>query len=268
MKKMLFLAILFVIVSCCFCNVYAGAWAQPKGKFYTKATFIFSDANGVLGTTSPATFRDYAIYFYGEYGFLPRLTGIISTPFFKKSQNEANFVRGKTTGYFAGDIELQAKYQFLDKPVVASALVGIKQPAFYDIADIPPLGNNETDFDVKLLLGASLYPVPAYLTGDVGYRIRGGDFVDEFHFNFEAGYTLKNLLLLRFVGSVIRNNGESDSVSNLFGFPLTQQRTRLGGGFIVLLNQHIDVDVTYLKTTAGLNIPDSKEVFVGIAFKR
>lgn len=248
--------------------LFAGAWSQQKGHSYTKMTFIYSDASGVYGSTSPAEFTDYAVYFYGEYGFFNQATIILNTPLFKQSQNEANFVRGQTTGYLAGDLELQAKYQFLSKPVVASVLGGAKIPVAYDIVDNPPLGNGETDFDAKLLLGASFYPLPAYATGDIGYRFRGGQFVDELHYNLEAGYTVFNKFLLKFMFNGIRHIQGAEGESTLFGFPLEQNRTRIGGGLIFLLSSRVEIEVDYLDTTAGLNIPKTKEFFVGIAWKR
>lgn len=249
-------------------SLFAGAWSQQKGHFYTKMTFIYSDASGIYGSTSPAEFTDYAVYFYGEYGFFNQTTIILNTPVFKQSQNEAIFVRGKSTGYLAGDLELQAKYQFLSKPVVASALGGIKIPVVYDIVDNPPLGNGETDYDTKFLLGASFYPIPAYATGDIGYRFRGGEFVDELHYNLEAGYTVFKKFLLKFMFTGIRHIQDAEGESNLFGFPLEQNRTRIGGGLIFLLSNHVEIELDYLDTTSGLNIPKTKEIFIGIAWKR
>ena len=169
--------------------LHAGAWAQKKGHYYTKGTFIYADANSVFGNAIPNLFNDYALYFYGEYGLLNNLSLILNTPVFKRSISEADFVRGTSDGLFAGDIELQAKYQFLAQPLAASIVGGIKLPVGYDIADIPPLGNGETDLMGALSLGYSFYPIPAYATGDIGYRVRGGEFVDEIHYNFEGGYT-------------------------------------------------------------------------------
>lgn len=248
--------------------LFAGAWAQPKGHYYTKLTLIYSKADGLYGLNFPAEFNDYALYFYGEYGLLDRATVILSLPSIKRSINEANSVRGTTTGYLAGDFEVQAKYQFLDRPVVASALVGTKIPTIYKIEDFPPLGNGETDFDARLLLGASLYPIPAYLTGDIGYRFRGGDFVDEINFNFEAGYTFYEKYLVRFATTGIRSTKDSNGESNLLGFPLAQKQYRVGGGIIYKLSPNFEFDITYLNTIAGDNIPKANELFVGIAFKK
>lgn len=248
-------------------SLFAGAWAQPKGHYYTKLTLIYSKADGLYGINFPAEFSDYSLYFYGEYGLLDRTTVIFNLPSIKRSINEANSVQGKTTGFLAGDFEIQAKYQFLDKPLVASALIGTKIPTIYKVEDFPPLGNGETDFDAKLLLGASLYPIPAYLTGDVGYRFRGGDFIDEINFNFEAGYTFVDKYLVRFAATGIRSAKDSQGNSNLLGFPLAQKQYRIGGGIIYKLSSNFEFDVTYLKTIAGDNIPKSNEVFIGLAFK-
>jgi len=248
-------------------NLYAGAWAQAKGHYYTKLTFIYSSADGLYGTNFAAKFDDRALYFYGEYGLFDRTSIILSAPTFKQSINDANQVRGTTTGFLAGDVEAQAKYQFLDKPIVASGLIGVKLPAIYDEITFPPLGNGKMDLDAKLLLGASLYPIPIYMTGDIGYRKRGGDFVDEIQFGFEAGYTLFNKYLLRVLTNGIRSTDNSAGQSELLGFPLAQEQMRIGGGIIYKLNNNFEVDVTYLKTTSGTFIPKANELFFGIAFK-
>lgn len=246
----------------------AGAWAQPKDHYYVKLSYGYSSANSIFGMNFPATFDNYNIYFYGEYGIIDKLTTSLSMPLFKKSVNEANFVLGKTSGYLAGDLEFLVKYQFLEGPVVSSIALGAKLPIGYDVYDLPPIGNGETDFDVKLLLGASLYPLPIYLTGDVGYRQRGSAFMDEINYSFEAGYTLLENYLLRIMTTGIKSTSTSNNESDLLGFPLAQDQVRYGGGIIYMLNKNIELDFTYLKTTSGTNIPEYTEFFTGIAIKR
>lgn len=260
--------ILILFLFCITQPALAGAWAQPKGGYYTKLTFIYSDADGLHGSNFPALFNDYALYFYGEYGVLERATIVASLPAIKQSINEANSVRGATTGFLAGDFEFHLKYQFLERPLVASVVTGTKIPLVYDVKTFPPLGNGETDLDVRLSLGASLYPIPVYMTGDVGYRQRGGEFIDEIHFIFEAGYTIWERYLMRILTTGIRNVKESEGESNLLGFPLAQEQFRLGGGVIYKLSQQLEIDVTFLNTISGNNIPKANELFVGIAFKK
>lgn len=249
-------------------SIHAGAWAQKKHHYYTKATFIHADANRVFGNASPNLFNDYALYVYGEYGLFNNLSVILNSPLYKRSVSEADFIRGTTEGLVAGDVEFQAKYQFLANPLAVSVFGGIKFPLAYEIADIPPLGNGETDLFGGLAIGASFYPVPAYVTGDIGYRQRGGDFVDELHVNIEGGYTLFQKWLVRALFNNINSTESAVGESTLFGFPLSQDKTRIGGGLIYLLTKRIELDLTYMKTTSGSNIPESTEFFVGFAFKR
>jgi hypothetical protein len=249
-------------------EISAGAWAQPKGHYYTKISYIYSTADEIFGSSTPTLFDNSSVYLYGEYGAWDRLTVIGSFPALKFSVTEANFLRGETNGYMAGDMEFKAMYQFLDKPIVASGILGTKIPVGYEIYDQPPLGNGETDFDFKLALGASFYPVPAYATGDVGYRLRGGNFVNEINYTFEAGYTFREKYLLRFFTDGIRSTREAEGESNLIGFPLAQDQTRIGGGFIFILNQKVGFDFTYLKTISGKNIPKFQEFFIGIFYKK
>ena len=269
MRKFLLYKILtaFCILAVSQSMVFAGAWSQKKGHFYTKFTLIYAKANKVFGSDVPVSFNDYSVYFYGEYGLLDRLTVSISSPSVKRSSNELNFVRGTTKGLLAGDVEAHLKYQFLDKPFVTAFSVGTKIPVVYSTDDTPPLGNGEMDFDLKLLLGTSFYPVPLYMTADIGYRKRGGNFIDEIHYNFEMGYTVAKTFLLRVAANGIIDTGTTLDENILFGFPLDQKQTRVGGGIIFLLTKNFELDVTYLKSLSGKNIPQSNEVFLGFAFK-
>lgn len=249
-------------------TAHAGAWSQKKGHFYSKLTYIYSTASEVYGLNFPATFNDNALYFYGEYGLTNKLTFQASIPGLKLSENQANSLKGTTAGYFAGDYNLNLKYQFLSNPVVAAISAGTKLPLFYEIFDQPPLGNGETDYNAALLLGGSFHPLPLYVTGGIGYRLRGGDFINEIYFDIEAGYTLGRRYLLRAQADLIRSAGDAMGESGLFGFPLEQEKTRVGGGLIFLLNDNIDLDITYLSTISGKNIPASSDIFLGLAWKR
>jgi hypothetical protein len=247
-------------------NVFAGAWSQKQGHYYTKISYIYSTSDVIFGYNDPVLYDNSSIYLYGEYGIWDHFTVIGSIPALKYSVTEANFLRGETTGYMAGDMEFKGLYQFLFGPVVASGIIGVKIPFSYDIYDIPPIGNGEADFDVKLALGASFYPLPGYATGDVGYRLRGGEFIDEINFTFEVGYTLLNKFLIRFYTDGIRGIREAEGESNLIGFPLSQERIRLGGGLIYIWDDNIAFDFTYLDTIHGKYIPRFKEVFLGISY--
>ena len=44
-------------------------------------------------------------------------------------------------------------------------------------------------------MGKSLYPLPGYVTGEVGYRLRGGTFSNEWFYTLEAGMTYDRILI-------------------------------------------------------------------------
>jgi hypothetical protein len=58
----------------------------------------------------------------------------------------------------------------------------------------PPLGSGRVDIEGHLLAGVNLYPFPGYFTGDVGYRVRGGNVDNEFLFAAEGGVKFKRVL--------------------------------------------------------------------------
>lgn len=249
---------------------YAGAWAQRKGHYYSKLTFIYLNSTQRFAfdqSLRRAPFSDLAAYFYIEYGIQNRGTVILSSPVFKRSRYEDTTFRGTTTGIFSGDLQLQYKYQLLDGPVVISALAGLKLPVIYDQGDLPPLGTGVIDYDAKLLMGASFYPIPVYITGDIGFRKRGEEFDNELHFNFEVGYTVRKKYLLRVFGNGIRSNNSDEIMMEPLQFAHQQDQTRLGGGLIYLINSNLEADLSYLTTTSGRSIPKSQEIYFGIAVK-
>lgn len=251
--------------------VQAGAWTQSKGHFYSKLTLIQLNSTQRFSVDSKPTraeFDDLATYFYLEYGVTDKWTLSISNPVVKNSVGNYGSYRGTTRSFLAGDIDLGLKRQILSGPVVVSALLGAKIPLFYEIDDRPPLGTGEFDFDAKLLIGTSLYPIPAYFTGDIGYRQRGSQFKDEINFNFEAGYTLFKKYLARVVLNGIRSTSNTMALAMDEQFSVEQEQYRAGFGLIYLFSKNIEFDVTFLNTYAGRNFPRATEMYLGVAFKR
>jgi len=98
-------------------------------------------------------------------------------------------------------------YGFLASPVAISFAAGPKIPMGYSKTpenDGPALGTGEVDIEAYLTLGASLYPVPSYLSTAVGYRKRGGRYNDEYYFNAETGYTWGDFFFKAYL-ELIRN---------------------------------------------------------------
>jgi hypothetical protein len=251
---------------------WAGAWAQPRNAMYAKAAVGYTHADQRLdadGDRENIPYKKLALYLYGEYGVLDRLTAVLAFAAVQHAWSEAGEsferARGTSTAFLAGDIELQAKFQFWDAPVL-SALVGVKLPVGYSTDDQPPLGTGKVDVDARLAVGGSFHPIPAYATGDFGYRLRLGDFADELVYNVEAGYFVLDPLLVRLLFAGIHGLGggvaEDASV-----FALRQRQHRIGGGLLYRITDHLEADVTYYKSYLGSNALDAHEIFVGFAVK-
>lgn len=252
-------------------SAMAGAWAQKKGHYYAKLTFIYYDATFRYdsdGFLVAAPYSDIATYFYLEYGLFNRTTVITSFPLMKRSRVTNPTFEGKTNGFMAGDFELYVKQQLTSGPIIISGLVGTKIPFLYKNQDLPPLGTGVQDYDMKLLLGTSLYPIPVYATLDLGYRYRSKQYEDEFNFSFEVGYLVRDSYIMRVFGNGIRSMGEPAPQSEILQFAYAQDQTRLGGGIIFRLSPNLEVDLSYVRTVSGRNIPQAGEIYFGVALKK
>ncbi len=209
------LVLLMLIVSSD--QVRAGAWVQSKRAYYFKLSasyfsttreFNYRGVRLDLFEEHPAftdaSFRDVNLKTYLEYGLSDRFT-VVSNLQFKALRARRTALVGSglvqyrevvhTTGF--ADLSLSLRYALLVSPLALSLQGGIKQPLGYEktpSSDGPPLGSGEVDGEVHVLLGKSLYPLPFYLTPDLGYRRRGGRLHDEILYAVEAGYTAGRLL--------------------------------------------------------------------------
>ena len=177
---------------------WAGAWAQPKGHYYTKLSSIFYRSDEVfdaVGDRQPITiygsdFRANQGFLYVEYGLLERLTLITQlsgASLESESTIRHNVIRLTTSGI--GDIVVGAKYQLVGKPMVLSPLVVLKVPTSYDDDLNPALGTGDADLEFRLLAARSFYPLPVYIGAEAGYRLRGGPFSNQISYSGEIGAT-------------------------------------------------------------------------------
>ena len=102
-----------------------------------------------------------------------------------------------TVGF--ADLTVSGRYALLDASFVVSLQGGVKLPLGYQEQpdnDGAPLGTGDVDFEGHLLVGKSLFPIPAYLTGSIGYRCRTGELHDQV-----LGYSAGDFHLTELPGS-------------------------------------------------------------------
>jgi len=198
-------------------SVSAQAWVQKEDGYFFKLaasyltteemfdfqgnrTSLFADDS----TKSNGTYNEFAITAYLEYGINDYLTFVGNLPFkivantFTEDlppldPREVTLANGGMS-----DLTVSLRMQAVKKPALAIQ-GGVKIPLGYEQNpdnNGPRLGTGKADAELSVLGGVSLWPVPAYISGGLGYRWRGGqEFHNEFVFNVETGYTLRRLFM-------------------------------------------------------------------------
>ena len=104
------------------------------------------------------------------------------------------------------------------------------------------------------------------MTGEVGYRIRGGDFSNEGFYALEAGITVGRFLFKGYL-SGIRTFGTCNPVEEV-GLIADQNILKLSPGLIYRLTDWMELSVEMLHIAAGCNTTAGNTFLFGIAFKR
>ena len=255
---------------------FAGAWTQRQGGYYFKIASSTLKARSDLNADGQrmdkpgmGKLEDFSLTAYLEYGVRDRLTLVASAPY-KRLSDERTFDTGigRERDSHLADLEARLRWQWRAQPAVVSFAAGAKIPLGYEIRDDSnvPLGTDEVDGDIRLLLGRSLYPLPAYLTGELGYRIRGGAFSNEWFSSMEAGFSWRRLLFKGTVSSV-RTFGTCGSTSQA-GLIGDQNILKLAPGAIYRLSDRVEASLDFFHIASGCNTTTGNTLSLGVAFKR
>jgi len=258
-------------------QVLAGAWTQEKGHFYAKlmgsrfqAEEFFDDS----GTKVPIgnyddLFEDLSTSFYMEYGLLDRLTVVFSLPA-KRLTAENRFLIRETEGI--GDVNLGAKYLLKGGGLVLSLMGNAKIPTGYEktsesLLSAPPLGGGQVDIETKFLAGTSFYPIPAYVSGEAGFRLRTEAFGNELTYAFEFGYMVAGRILLKGAITGIKSLASDKDQEEFDVLDIVDQDfLKLGPDIIFKISDNLEFDVLYERTISGKNTGVGTIYGVGLAY--
>ncbi len=192
---------------------FAGAWCAPQGAFYGKLSInryttdkSFTSNGSQDHLPNGSKFYDANMTFYGEYGLLDRLTFSCSLPYkwLRSSswntytEDDVEKRRYVATHYNGpGDIETGLKFCLIKEPFVGSVQFLYKNAGLYTSREKILPGNNQSDYELRLLAGKSLWPFPGYCGAEVGYRFRTKAPSDEFKYLIEFGMDIFGPLSLR-----------------------------------------------------------------------
>jgi hypothetical protein len=267
-------------------SLWAGAWTQKKGQFYSKISLLrFESSSQYLlngdreRLADNGKVVDLGFYYYLEYGLYDNLTFITSAPF--KTLNFSCATTGcdhTTTGL--GDIYGAFRYRLSQKNWVVSVQAGIKIAPGYQtdeeqLNSAPPLGDGQTDVDFHLLIGRSIFNYHGYITMDFGYRARSGEPVDEIPFAMELGANLtKNYLLigqLYGVRSISGKQGQPDFrvidgvAVNFVGTGAVEDFLKGQVQLVYKINPWLDLSFVFEQVLAGRNTSRASILGGGIA---
>ncbi|MFP4598746.1 MAG: hypothetical protein ACLFVJ_10870 [Persicimonas sp.] len=264
---------------------YAGAWAQEDGGLYVQLAVAGERAseqfkkNGetfrLLSEDEKGSFTSLGTFLYAEYGLLPSFT-LVTSSAFRHVELDSDQIASTARGF--GDFFVGGRYQFLDGPVVVSALLGAKYPTGY--TPDPPelraatLGNGVQEYEGRLLVAKSFHPAPIYASGEVGYRLRGSranasggtvDYPPEIPYFLEVGWAPLDWMWLRGVADGVWGTGDPVALDSISLTPTTQQYLKVGPSLIVSFLDDYQVQLDYTYTVMGINALQSQQLTVGLA---
>jgi len=168
----------------------AGAWTMKKGHMYNRLVLnnytsdrIYTRHGGSHSMPLSGRFYDHNINWYEEFGVTNQLT-MISSLYYKRLSYRDDYVHNKSEG--PGDAEMGLRYKLYEGPVVLSIQGLFKYGELYSIED-PEIGNHQNDYEIRLLMGKSLWPFPGYCGLELGYRFRVSGPADEVRYLAEFG---------------------------------------------------------------------------------
>jgi len=207
---------------------HAGAWTLKQGEFYQKLSYYYYNTDENFGshggeewTKDEYRFSSHEVTWYGEFGATDRITLIATVPH-KNMHWEKNRRQDDKTLLYSdhdtlGDLEFGARYGFLTGATALSAQFLVKSEVLYDTDEEIMPGYNQTDYELRLLAGRSLWPY-GYVNLEAGYRWRTGDPADEIRYLAEYGIDWWRLYAqAKLSGILSAGNGDIPEAFDLTG---------------------------------------------------
>lgn len=270
--------ILLVVVGVVADRAHAGAWAQPEGHVYAKLSgirYTTSDIYNEMGRrqamgTNGDEFVGQQFFAYVEYGLRQRIT-LVTQARAGVLTDEDNFVRMETSGI--GDIEAGLKVQAIDGPVVLAPMLMVKLPTGYNDRYMPPMGTGHVDIDARLIGSQSLYPWPLYVSAELGYRLRGGEFSNQVLWSAEVGATPHERLFAKgfAAGTTTRVPDVEQANVGVVGASTQVSEgniVNMGINVAVQMGSGLWLDLLWERAVDGENIGAGSSIGVGLSVSR
>lgn len=267
----------------------AGAWTQPKKHYYLKfgiSRFSSSSQYVLNGDREPLAdngqVTDLSFNAYLEYGLFEDVTLIAAIPF-KRVNFSCAIADCDYTSSGVGDLFFGFRYRLAHTTWNVAVQSGFKLSSGYEtdeskLNSAPPLGDGQTDFDFKVLLGRSVFNYQGYVNFDVGFRARSGEPVDEVPYAAEAGINLtKDYLLIgriHGVRSISENANQNDFrivdgvVQNFVGTGAVEDFAKAQLQLIYKAHQNLDLSFEFDQVLTGRNTSYATTLGIGVVIHK
>jgi hypothetical protein len=261
----------------------AGAWLQARGASYLKLTAVYSATDDRLdghGNREPAepfggTYRERKLFWYGEYGVLHWLTLVGSFGW-----GEQEIVDALVPDYgtrSTGDLKIAGRWGLWRDPKIPISLETAFSIPTYPATDptLPvgqreqflPSGSGEVELEFRLQTGVSLWPLPLYANVDGGYRVRGGQFGDQWLLAAEVGGGSDRFFgKLEFRG--IWPTGDPAASSSAGAVSIEERNLRLGPEAAWRVTGSWWLGLAWSTLTSGRNTLDNDQWLLSVAWTR
>lgn len=262
-------------------SLRAGGWTQEEEKGYYKIDLRVLRAGANYDSTgekrSIATYSDYTIGFYGEYGISNGLTAIVAIPFYKRvtinrqvGQPSGLEITPGASGSGIGDVEMGLRFGIAQEgPTVLAAAIQFGLP-LGDPNLAPGISTGDGEFNqiVSLQAGHSFYPLPMYAAADIGLNNRSKGFADQVMYGGEVGYSFGTTatLIARARGVASLGNG-SASIGSPGLFSNNQRYLSFGTEALYMATSDVGISVGVESATLARNTLSAPTFSIGIFYK-
>jgi len=251
-------------------SAFGGPWPRKQGAGFVQLGFSTIGYNKVYDDSGEKTpiftnVRDNVLQLYADYGLTDLATVTASVPFkflsATPSQLALSPVATKVTNSGIGDIDLLLRYNwFVVEGYAFSSEILFGLPTG---SDNDPnglwLGDGEFNTAFRLSVGKSFHPQSYFISADLAYNIRGGEFSDEVWYNIEFGYGFfehRLLLILLLSGKESASTVPSRNITAAsLGFSTNNQEyTAIIPKLLFKIDDRLGVSASFGTATHGRNI--------------
>ena len=257
-------------------TAHAGAWTLPKGSgqviltnLYYWAQDEFSKSGNRHGFSNDGEFTKYEFNPYIEYGLRDDLTLVLNT--FVRRVSFTNEFSGEVN-FGLADPELALRYRL--SPPDAQTIWAVQAALKFPVAvphDTPPLGNEQTDAEARLLVGRgfNIFGRWAYWDVEVAYRFRDEAPADEIKLDLTLGVSLTDdwLVIGQFFATRGLRNGETIQVQGNPTLDTNYDLYKAQLSVVYQLTKSTRIQVGYQRDLAGRNTGAGQATLLSLWFR-